>query len=222
MGRATLRRAPPPPQLRAEIALRAAVAVFGAQGFHSTTMDDVARTAGMTKPMLYEHFSSKDTLFEAVVESECNRLLEHLFATYAKTLDRPIPERLRAGIAAFFEFAERSPGSFFLIFDSSSLRLEAVVERVDATVRAITDRVAEMIRRDMRRFGTPAERSADVLATMLVGMIVETARRHEAEGRWNAEAVVDLLAAFETAGLFGIGKDVCAAIDRTSTSEEAV
>lgn len=210
----------PPPQLRAEIALRAAVEAFGAQGFHSTTMDDIAITAGMTKPVLYEHYASKDTLYEAVVSSECNRLLEHLFATYAKTLDQPIPQRLRAGIAAFFGFAEQNPGSFSLIFDSSSLRLEGVVERVNVTVRAITDRLAEMIRRDMRRFGTPAEQSADVLATILVGMIVETARRHQAEKRWSAEAVIDLLAAFETAGLFGISKEVCAAVDRTASFKE--
>lgn len=47
--------------------LEVAAAMFAARGFHATSMDDIAAGCGVTKPMLYSYFGSKDGLREAIV-----------------------------------------------------------------------------------------------------------------------------------------------------------
>ncbi|MGZ6966617.1 MAG: helix-turn-helix domain-containing protein, partial [Acidimicrobiia bacterium] len=45
-----------------------AVEVFGERGFHATSMDEVAEAAGVTKPVLYQHFPSKRALFRELLD----------------------------------------------------------------------------------------------------------------------------------------------------------
>ena len=56
--------------------LDAASEVFAAKGYHAAAMDDIADVAGVSKPVLYQHFPSKLDLYLALLDQSCDRLVE--------------------------------------------------------------------------------------------------------------------------------------------------
>ncbi|HUI25005.1 MAG TPA: TetR/AcrR family transcriptional regulator [Candidatus Kryptonia bacterium] len=196
------------------MALRAGVEVFARDGLHAATMDEVARRAGFTKPILYRHFASKEDLFHAVVEAECEQLVQHLFAAYAQTLELPLLELFRAGTAAFFDYAKKHPHGFRLLFLTSSHRSSTVAAKVEATAERIIERVAEMTRHRLRQYGSPAGQVADIFATMEVGLIAAVARQFANEPTWDEEAVINLIAEFLSAGATNLPRQVLVQADK--------
>jgi AcrR family transcriptional regulator len=92
-----------PRPLRERQLLELAEALFAERGYAGASMDELARRAGVTKPVVYELFGSKDGVFEACVERSIARLAEDIAAAVRSETD---PEaRLRAGGIAFLRFA---------------------------------------------------------------------------------------------------------------------
>ena len=85
--------------------LGAAKTVFLRDGFERTSMDAVAREAGVSKATLYAHFASKERLFAAVVGGECTRHVHVLEAVEAERL--PIEAALRKIARSFVDFLQR-------------------------------------------------------------------------------------------------------------------
>jgi len=89
---------------RREVILDAALDAFAGSGFHETSLDDVARRAGISKALIYEHFASKRELYEALLETYVHELLERVGS--AATAAEPGEARLLAGLTGFLEFVE--------------------------------------------------------------------------------------------------------------------
>ncbi len=87
---------------RAQIA-ELAEELFAERGYAGVSMDELARRAGVTKPVIYEIFGSKEGLYRACVERTAADLAERVTAAVTAT-DEPI-DQLRSGIAAWFAFA---------------------------------------------------------------------------------------------------------------------
>lgn len=84
--------------------LRAAIEIFAARGFHSASMDEIAEASGITKPMLYAYFDSKEGLFLACVEKGSRELREQVREA---GLGAPTPEQgLYRGFVAVMRFVE--------------------------------------------------------------------------------------------------------------------
>src|ERR1700748_967000 len=84
---------------RERLMLRAAGEAFATHGFHGSSMDDIARAAGVTKPMLYRYFGSKEDLYAAYLRSAGNELVDRVRAL--DTRGQPSLARLRVGLRAF-------------------------------------------------------------------------------------------------------------------------
>ncbi|HKS99215.1 MAG TPA: TetR/AcrR family transcriptional regulator [Rugosimonospora sp.] len=82
--------------------LDSAVGVFSEYGFHHASMDHIAARAGISKPMVYAYFGSKEELFVACVHREGTRLMEALINAVGP--DLPPDEQLWRGLRAFFAF----------------------------------------------------------------------------------------------------------------------
>ena len=142
--------------------------VFGAGGFHATSMDDVAAGAGVTKPVLYQHFSSKRALFLELLEDVGQQLLTELaIATRGATTGR---ERVEAGFAAYFRFVTNNRAAFRVLFGASA-RNDAEFSTV---VRGVLDAVCEAIALLIDINAPDAQRR--VLAYALVGIAEATSR----------------------------------------------
>jgi AcrR family transcriptional regulator len=99
--------------------------LFAERGFAKASMDELARRAGVTKPVIYELFGSKEGLFEACLEGLAMRLAESI-AEAARGADEaggaggraPDPEaRLRAGGLAFLRFAAENRVAYELLYE---------------------------------------------------------------------------------------------------------
>jgi AcrR family transcriptional regulator len=88
--------------------------VFATSGFHATAMDDIATAAGVTKPVLYQHFSSKRALYSALLANDLGRLTADLEAAFSQAEDNA--ERLRRGFGAYLDFVDRHEDAFRLLF----------------------------------------------------------------------------------------------------------
>jgi AcrR family transcriptional regulator len=92
-----------PRPLRERQLLELADALFAERGYGGASMDELARRAGVTKPVVYELFGSKDSVFEACVDRSIERLAEDVVVAVRSETE---PEaRLRAGGIAFLRFA---------------------------------------------------------------------------------------------------------------------
>lgn len=90
----------PREQRRAQL-LELATELFIERGFQGTSMDDIASAAGVTKPVLYQHFSSKEELYSVVIEITGKRLLNSVVAL--GTIPGSTEARVRHGIAKFYD-----------------------------------------------------------------------------------------------------------------------
>jgi AcrR family transcriptional regulator len=82
------------------------------RGYALASMDEMADQAGVTKPVLYDHFGSKDGLLAAILSQAGAELLE---ATLAATQGKSSEQQLEAGLLAYFRFVERRRGAWALL-----------------------------------------------------------------------------------------------------------
>ncbi len=157
--------------------LGAAQEVFVASGYHATAMDEIADRAGVSKPVLYQHFPSKLELYLALLDHHVDTLVDAVSDALTVTDDN----RLRvAGVtSAFFEFVDTDGGAFRLVFESDLTSEPLVRERVARMTAACAEPISVVIAEDT---GLPAEQ-ARMLGIALVGQAQVTARWWLSSGR---------------------------------------
>ncbi len=128
---------------RREQLLHTAVAVFAEHGFHATSMNDVAEAAGVTKPVLYQHFSSKRELFIELLADIGAELRE----TIAKaTADATGPrQQIEDGFRAYFRFVDEQTDSFKVLFGSGARRDPEFASFARNVEESIAVAIAELI-----------------------------------------------------------------------------
>ena len=110
--------------------LGAAHELFVAHGYHAAAMDDIAERAGVSKPVLYQHFPGKRELYLALLEEQVSELADRVAEAMAATDNNR--SRVDAAVGAYFDFIDAEGEAFRLVFESDL--------RNDADVRAIVDR----------------------------------------------------------------------------------
>ncbi len=181
---------------RREQLLEAASEVFVDRGFHAAGMDEIADRAGVSKPVLYQHFSSKQDLFLAVLAQHVDVLVSGVRQALRTTTDNR--QRLRAAVQAFFDFIEHDSQGYRLIFENDYISEPQVAAQVKVATEACTDAVFDLISRDS---GLEAHR-ARMIAVGLVGISVDCARYWlESDRPVSKEDAVEGTVAFAWGGL---------------------
>ena len=188
-----------PRRARRNQLLGAAQEVFVAQGYHAAAMDDIAERAGVSKPVLYQHFPGKLDLYLALLDQHCEALLQAVRDALASTTDNK--QRVAATMDAYFAFVEDEGGAFRLVFESDLTNEPAVRDRVDRVSLECAKAVSQVIAEDT---GLGAEESM-LLATGLCGMAQVTARYwlSRKEGKLPRDAASKLMAALSWRGIAG-------------------
>ncbi|HZP49788.1 TetR/AcrR family transcriptional regulator [Actinocrinis sp.] len=150
--------------------LGAAQEVFVAQGYHAAAMDDIADRAGVSKPVLYQHFPGKLELYLALLDQHCETLVEAVRSALASTSDNK--QRVAATMDAYFQFVEHESGAFRLVFESDLVNEQAVRDRVSKAELDCAKLISAVIAEDT---GLGQEESM-VLAVGLTGISQVTAR----------------------------------------------
>ncbi|MHA3023121.1 TetR/AcrR family transcriptional regulator [Mycobacterium sp. BMJ-28] len=150
--------------------LIAASEVFVDRGYHAAGMDEIADRAGVSKPVLYQHFSSKLELYLAVLQRHVDNLVSGVRQALRTTTDNR--QRLRAAVQAFFDFVEHDSQGYRLIFENDYVTEPQVSAQVKVATESCTDAVFDLISRDS---GLEAHR-ARMIAVGLVSTSVDCAR----------------------------------------------
>ena len=186
----------PRSERRAQL-LEAAQSVFVERGYHAAAMDDIAEHAGVSKPVLYQHFPGKLELYLALLDEHCDtleRLVREAMAEPAEDNE----DRVRATISAYFDFVSREGAAFRMIFESDLTSVPQVRARLDSVELACAESIAEVIAHDA---GIPDEH-AMLLATGLAGMSQITARHWlAAESDLDREEATGLVTALMWRGI---------------------
>ncbi len=151
-----------PAQARREQILAVALDVFSVDGYHNTSMNEVAEAAGVTKPVLYQHFDSKRDLYRALLDEVGNRLLTTIAKATATASDGKSLTEM--GFEGYFRWVAEDHASFRLLFGSGGRRddeFSAAVRRVTAAAAAA---IAPLIEVDIE------EEHRLMLAHALVGL----------------------------------------------------
>ena len=156
--------------------LGAALEVFVAQGYHAAAMDDIAERAGVSKPVLYQHFPGKLELYLALLDQACDTIISSSRDALDSTEDNK--ERVAATVHAFYDYVASDEGAFRLVFESDLTNETAVRERVERVTTECARVIAQVIHEDT---GLPGEQSR-LLAVSLVGMAQVSARFWLQEG----------------------------------------
>jgi AcrR family transcriptional regulator len=187
-----------PRSARRKQLLAAAQEVFVAQGYHAAAMDDIAERAGVSKPVLYQHFPGKLDLYLALLDTHCESIIERVRSAMTATSDNK--QRVSGAVSAYFDFVDHESEAFRLVFESDLRNEPAVRERVVKVERGCSEAITETIMGD-----TGVSRSrAELLAAGLCGAAEIAARSWLASGRKvpKSEAVA-LVTALNWRGIAG-------------------
>jgi AcrR family transcriptional regulator len=158
---------------RREAILESALEVIAQRGYHAASIDDIAREAGVSKALIYEHFTSKQDLYAELLEEQAG----YLFSALAEAISeagRDASARLAVGFDAFYGFVEEHRVAWRLLFrEATDPEAVALLDRITAEV---TGFVAGVIREDpgSRRGPDDAqarEHGVQVVAQLLVGAV---------------------------------------------------
>jgi AcrR family transcriptional regulator len=179
--------------------LEAALGSFAAQGYHATGMDDIAERAGVSKPVLYQHFPSKLELYLALLDASSETMISSCRESLAATSDNR--QRVEAAVSAFYDYVAGDNGAFRLVFESDLTSEPAVRTHVSRVTAECATMIAAVISDDT---GLPSETS-QLLAVSLVGMAQVSARFWLTEdvGGLTREQAVALVAGLAWHGIRG-------------------
>lgn len=162
---------------RREQLLEAARSAFVQSGYHATAMDDIADLAGVSKPVLYQHFSGKHELYLGLIDEQIDHLVTLIEQALRTTTDNA--ERVHGTIAAYFSFVDRGDEGYRLLFSSDQLADPDVRARIDQLVERCAAPVTRVIKEDT---GLPRSQ-AHLIAVGMCGMARTCAERWIAQDR---------------------------------------
>src|SRR4051794_22245312 len=105
-----------PRSARRKQLLAAAQDVFVAQGYHAAAMDDIAERAGVSKPVLYQHFPGKLDLYLALLDTHCESIVGKVRDAMSATDENK--DRITGAVHAYFDFIDHESQAFRLVFES--------------------------------------------------------------------------------------------------------
>jgi AcrR family transcriptional regulator len=187
------------PERRKQL-LEVARRVFGRRGYHVVTMDDVAREAGVTKPILYDHFPSKRDLYRDLLEEDLADLKERL--REALETSKGNRQRIQGSFQAYFDFVDEEGAGFRLLMQEAVGPEREFREMVFRFRDEVLEQVTEVIVRESK--GNLDRAQAADVALGLVGMAETAAQRNPGGSKEERRRTVDTLVRLAWRGITGL------------------
>lgn len=169
--------------------VQAAVLLFNRNGYHATSMDDIAQAVSIKKPSLYHHFGSKEEILLAILETGMEQLIQEVHAIVESELN-PV-EKLRAAIRVHATVIASNPqGAAVFLREDRGLGedyLDRYLSMRDQFEKLFRSIIAEGIQEGVFR---PTDVSIAVHAVL--GMVNWMTRWYRQQGRLSADQVADI------------------------------
>jgi AcrR family transcriptional regulator len=171
-------------------------AVFAERGFEATSVEEIAARAGVSKPIVYEHFGGKESLYAVIVDREVEHIVGRIVEAISAGSAR---ERLERAVLAFLTYVQERPGGFALLLRDAPESQRS--GQMPVLMFDLADRVGDIFTDQFRKAGFDA-RSAPIYAHALVGMVAFVGQWWtETEKPPPAESVASHVAALAWMGL---------------------
>ena len=172
---------------RAQV-LEAAKNVFAAKGYYGATMNEIAKTACVNKPSLYQIFSSKREVYLALFDVHLKVLTHLVTEALSSTTDNR--ERIRALILGFYRFVDSNDGAYRLLFESGLTNDPVLSARLETFNSAFAGAIERTIAED----GQLATLESRLLSRGLTGLTQMSAGYWiRARGSLDIEGATDLI-----------------------------
>lgn len=184
-----------PRQVREQQLLDVAEEQFAQHGYGGASIEVIARIAGVSRPIVYDHFGDKEGVYLACLRRARGELEEMILAAVASA-GTP-SEMVERGTAAYFEFVERRGQRWAVLFGGVELAGGASAEIAElrfATVRRIRDLIAAIA-------PDADDASVDAYAHAISGSAEQVAKWWRANPKLSRKRVVELQVAFAWNGL---------------------
>jgi AcrR family transcriptional regulator len=188
-GAQTTRPTRLPRSARRKQLLAAAQQIFVAHGYHAAAMDDIAERAGVSKPVLYQHFPGKLELYLALLDTHCDAIIAKVRGALEASPDNK--ERVKGAVQAYFDFMDHESEAFRLVFESDLRNDPQVRQRVERVEQGCIEALTETIISDT---GLRPDQ-AQLLASGLAGASGAAAQYWLANGRRTPKAEAEALVA---------------------------
>jgi AcrR family transcriptional regulator len=151
-------------QRRRSAVMRAGLEVFAEKGFHLASMDDIAERAGVSKPILYQHFSSKHELYLGILDERVEAIVQQVRSAIESASTNK--SRLEAAISCYFNLIDDADLGYRLIFESDFTMNHDVRARVEDVV----SQVSRIVGSEVSKQTGMSLGEANILAGGLSGM----------------------------------------------------
>ena len=171
--------------------LAVAEQVFSSRGIQAATMDEIAELVGVTKPLIYDYFGSKEGLLAATIERARGQLLTALIESWVAPPAATARDRVSGVVHAFFSFIDAHEQAFTL------LRTEgALIGDASASVERIRQQTAKAFAEGLRTlpaFAVLEPHRVTVMAEILIGGCERLAVWRSAHPGTTADEATDLV-----------------------------
>jgi AcrR family transcriptional regulator len=191
-----------PPEQRREQLIDAALSVILKEGYRGVSIEAIAREAGVTRPVVYDHFPNLARLLHALVEREERYSLGQLAVVVPDDPgDRDPVEFFSTGVRHFLEAVKSRPATWRLILLPLEGTPEIVRDHVELNRKRILEQIEHLVRSSMEQGQLPADLDAELAARMVrdlgeeAGRMVLTDPRHYTAERYErfVQSVVRLI-----------------------------
>ncbi|HJK93824.1 MAG TPA: TetR/AcrR family transcriptional regulator [Polyangiaceae bacterium LLY-WYZ-15_(1-7)] len=169
--------------------------VFAERGYEPVSVEEIASAAGVSKPVVYEHFGGKEGLYAVVVDRE----MERVVATISEAIVEGSPrERAEAAIVAFLEYVRNEPAGFAVLCHDAPTAVSG--GRLASLLSTVASRVEKVFAASFQDAGFDPKYAA-IYAQALIGMVTYVGRWWVDHPELPADKVAEHLAALSWMGL---------------------
>lgn len=160
---------------RREQLIAVARELFAARGFEGTSVEEIAASAGVSKPVVYEHFGGKEGAYAVVVDRE-TRTLHEAIRSALSTPNARARELLERGAMALMDYIDRCPDGFRILSRDSSATQPAAAGSFASILSDIAGQVEDLLAVQFKRLGHDPS-FAGLYAQALVGLVAQTGQQ---------------------------------------------
>ena len=139
--------------------------VFAKTGFEATTVEEIAGEAGVSKPVVYEHFGGKEGLYAVVIDRE----MENVVAMITRSISEGTPrERAEKAVLSFLTYVRDEPDGFAVLCQDAPLSMSG--GGLTSMLNVVAERVGEVFVMSLKESGF-STKYAPIYAHALIGMV---------------------------------------------------
>jgi AcrR family transcriptional regulator len=169
--------------------------VFAERGYDATTVEEIAERAGISKPIVYEHFGGKEGLYAVIVDREMERVIAAVTEAISQGSAR---ERVGAATVAFLDYVKQSPDGFAVL--SRDAPVNAPHGGMASLLAEVGERVGKVFAVEFKRAGYDTK-AAPIYAQALIGMVTFVGQWWTEHPRTSIDDVASHLSALAWMGL---------------------